>query len=142
LFDVSANGGRVRFTRNLGNIVMDLDGVEHLEVKALGSADGVTVNDLAGTDLTQVNIDLAGTLGGNAGDAQADVITVNGTAAADTINIGVSGGAVEVSGLTALVRLTHSEAASDTLIVNGLGGVDTITIGPEVSTLIGVTANQ
>ena len=27
-FDVSANGGRVRFTRNIGNIVMDLNDVE------------------------------------------------------------------------------------------------------------------
>ena len=28
IFDASANGGRLRFTRNLGNIVMDTDGVE------------------------------------------------------------------------------------------------------------------
>src|SRR4030095_1770619 len=27
IFDVSPNGGRVRFTRNVANIVMDLDGV-------------------------------------------------------------------------------------------------------------------
>ena len=79
IFDVSANGARVRFTRNLGNIVMDLDDVETLELNVLGSTDTVTVNDLTGTDLTSVNVDLAGTLGGTAGDAAADTIIVNGT---------------------------------------------------------------
>ena len=52
IFDVSANGGRVRFTRNIGNIVMDLNDVERIDLNALGGADTVTVNDLSGTDLT------------------------------------------------------------------------------------------
>ena len=45
-FDVSANGRRVRFTRDVGNITMDLDGVEEIDLNALGGADTVTVNDL------------------------------------------------------------------------------------------------
>ena len=48
--DVSANGGRVRFTRDIANIVMDLNDVERIDVKALGGADTITVNDLSGTD--------------------------------------------------------------------------------------------
>ena len=51
IFAASANGGRVLFTRNLGNIVMDLDGVETIELNALGGTDTLTVNDLAGTDV-------------------------------------------------------------------------------------------
>src|SRR5690606_19518541 len=42
--DVSANGSRVRFTRNVGNIVMDLDDVEAVEVRMLGGADVFIVN--------------------------------------------------------------------------------------------------
>ena len=38
---------RVRFTRNLGTIVMDLDDVENLDLNALGGTDTFTVNDLA-----------------------------------------------------------------------------------------------
>ena len=53
--DVSANGGRVRFTRDVGNIVMDLNDVESIDVKALGGADNLTVNDLSGTDVTNVS---------------------------------------------------------------------------------------
>ena len=52
--DVSANGGRVRFTRDVANIVMDLNDVETIVVNALGGADTITVNDLSGTDLTNV----------------------------------------------------------------------------------------
>src|SRR5262249_29962892 len=86
IFDVSANGQRVRFTRNVGNIVMDLNDVERIDLNALGGADTITVNDLTGTDVLQVNIHLEGTP--NGGDGQADTGIVNGTAGDD-----VGGGA-------------------------------------------------
>ena len=47
-FDVSANGQRVRFFRNIGNITMDTAGVENIDVNALGGADNVVVNDTTG----------------------------------------------------------------------------------------------
>ena len=56
--ETSANGGRVRFTRDIANIVMDLDDVETINANALGGADTLTVNDLSGTDLTRVDADL------------------------------------------------------------------------------------
>ena len=57
--DVSANGGRVRFTRDVAAITMDLNDVESIDVKALGGADNLVVNDVSGTDLTNVSADLA-----------------------------------------------------------------------------------
>ena len=86
-FDVSANGERVRFTRDVGNIVMDLNDVERIDVNALGGTDTVTVNDLSGTDVTEVKINLAGTLGGTTGDGQADTVIVNGRNAGDIVNV-------------------------------------------------------
>src|SRR4029078_8235522 len=50
--EASANGQRVRFTRDIGNIVMDLNDVETINVKALGGVDAVTVDDLTGTAVT------------------------------------------------------------------------------------------
>jgi Ca2+-binding RTX toxin-like protein len=141
-FDVSANGARVRFTRSIGTVTMDFDDIENLDLNALGAVDTFTINDLTGTDLTTINADLASTIGGSGGDAAADLITVFGTASPDAISVSANAGAVEVTGLFALVRIRHPEAANDNLIVNGLGGVDTFTIGPGVNTLIGVTANQ
>ena len=64
---------------------MDLNGVERIQLTALGGADTITVNDLAMTDVTQVDIDLAGTPGSGTGDGQADTVIVNGTAGGDQI---------------------------------------------------------
>ena len=58
VFAASANGGRLLFTRNLGNISMDIDDVESLALNALGGADSLSLGDFAGTDVTSVDIDL------------------------------------------------------------------------------------
>ena len=63
---VSANGQRVRFTRDVGAVTMDLNGVEGIDFNALGGADAITVNDLTGTGLTQLNLDLASPPGNGA----------------------------------------------------------------------------
>src|SRR5205085_1077107 len=83
--DISANGSRVRFTRDVANITMDLNGVERIDFNALGGADRITVGDLTGTDLTQVNLNLSAT--GGAGDGAADTVVVNGTKGADSIQV-------------------------------------------------------
>jgi Ca2+-binding RTX toxin-like protein len=59
-FDVSANGGRVRFFRNVASITMDLNDVERIATNALGGADNMVVNDLSGTDVTAVATDVSG----------------------------------------------------------------------------------
>jgi Ca2+-binding RTX toxin-like protein len=127
LFEVSANGERVRFTRNIGNIVMDLNDIESLDLNTLGGTDTVTVNDLTGTDLIEVNVDLAGTIGGTVGDTLADVIIVNGTNGDDIIDIVGAGTSVSVLGLPARVNIANSEGANDELVVNALGGKDGVT---------------
>jgi hypothetical protein len=60
-------------------VTMDTHGVERVDFNALGGADVVTVNDLRGTDVSDVNVDLAGALGGVSGDNAADRVIVNGT---------------------------------------------------------------
>jgi len=127
VFTVSANGGRVLFSRNLGNIVMDLDGVEAVDLNTLGNTDTTTVNDLSGTDLVKVNINLAGTIGGTVGDAAADVVIVNGTNGNDVIDIFGAGTTAVVVGLATQVTITNSEGANDALVINALGGNDGVT---------------
>ena len=63
--DLSANGSRLRLFRDVANITMDTNGVEQVDLNALGGADTVTVNDLTGTDVDKVNVDL-GAAGGTA----------------------------------------------------------------------------
>ena len=87
IFEASANGGRVRFTRNVGAIVMDLNDIEAVDVNALGGTDTTIVNDLSGTDVVELNGSLAGAVGGTAGDAAADVVIVNGTNGDDIVDV-------------------------------------------------------
>ena len=122
IFTVSANGGRAAFTRNVGNIVMDLDGVERIELNALGGIDTITINDVTGTDLTQHIINLSGTLGGTAGDGAVDSVTVN----AGTGNNLVS---ISSTAVAAAIMVTGREAVIDSVRIFGMSGNDTIVAG-------------
>ena len=124
--DLSANGHRLRFFRQPGNITMDTAGVERVDFNALGGAVAVTVNDLTGTGVGNVNLDLAGTLAGVVGDGQADRVVVNGTNGDDTIDVSGNAGDVEVGGLAATIGILHSDAANDRLDVHTLAGTDTV----------------
>ena len=56
------------------------------QLTALGGADNIVVNDLTKTDVTQVDIDLAGVPGSGVGDGQPDTVTVNATSRNDLIS--------------------------------------------------------
>lgn len=124
--DISANGERATFFRNPGNVTMDLDDVERIEFAALGGQDKIVVNDLSGTGVSQVAIDLAGVLGGGAGDGQADQVTINGTAQDDIVQVTLSGISTVVDGLAAQVSIDHFEAANDLLVINAGAGDDVL----------------
>src|SRR5207245_8308018 len=123
---LSANGSRLKFFRTQGNITMDTAGVERVDFNALGGADLVTINDLSGTDVSSVNVDLAGTLGGATGDGQADRVVVNATAGDDTIKVSGDATQVTAKGLAPAVAILHPEAANDRLEINTLAGTDTV----------------
>jgi hypothetical protein len=108
---------------------MDTAGVERVDFNALGGADLVTVNDLSGTDVTDVRVDLAASLGGATGDGQADRLVVNATDGEDAINVQGDTGGVKVSGLSATVAVLHSEVANDRLEINTLDGRDSVDSG-------------
>ena len=134
----SAFFGRVEFTRSPGAIVMDLNDVEAIDVRALGGADSVTVTDLSGTDVRRVDVDLAAALGGSTADTAADIVTVAGTKNDDSIAVGATGSTVDVSGLSALVRVTHANPADDTLVIDGVTGNDVVSVDPAAEALIKV----
>jgi Ca2+-binding RTX toxin-like protein len=139
--NLSANGSRVRLTRDVGNVVMDLNGVERVDVNALGGADTITVNDLTGTAVTAVNLDLASPPGSGTGDGQADSVIVNGTTGADKIVVAGSASGITVSGLAASVHISGNEASSDQLTVNALAGDDTIDASALQANAIALTLN-
>src|SRR5262249_29377689 len=124
--DLSANGNRLRLTGAIGNVTMDVNGVEQVNLTARGGADIITVHDLSGTDVTQVNIDLSCGDGSGTGDGAVDTITVEGTNGDDAIVVTGDATGVSVVGLAARVNVTGAEAANDGLIVQALAGDDVI----------------
>ena len=125
--NISANGSRTLLTRDVGNVIMDLNDIEHIQLNMLGGPDTVTVNDLSGTDVNQVAIDLSAVpAGSGTGDGAADTVITNGTGNDDKINVVTSGSSIVVKGLAAQVTVTGAESLNDTLVVNGGAGNDTI----------------
>jgi hypothetical protein len=121
--DISANGGRVRLTRDVGNVTMDINGVENINVAALGGTDTITVHDLHGTGVGKVNIDL-GALGGGS-DGQADTVNIDAKPG-DTIKITERNGVITVSGLGSDVTISNFDPNNDRIVINGLGSTDVV----------------
>src|SRR5262245_29392315 len=123
IFAASSNGGRLLFTRNVGNIVMDCNGIEILTLNMLGGIDTATINDLAATDVTNVNLDLG--VNGT-GDNSADAVTIIGTVGVDVMSVSGSGGSVTVAAPAVTIALTNAETANDTLTINTSTGDDIV----------------
>jgi Ca2+-binding RTX toxin-like protein len=116
---------RVLFHRDVANITMDLGGIERTDFNALGGVDMIIVQDLTGTDLRQVDIDLAGTLGGSAADGTFDRVMVYGTAGGDAALVTPTGAAVDLTGLHTTVHTANPDP-TDVLWVDGGEGDDAL----------------
>ena len=132
--DVSANGQRVRLHRDVASITMDLNGIEALAIRALGSADQITLGDLTGTDVNTAAVDL-GAFDGT-GDGAADTVIQNGTDKADRVQVTRTDTGVSVNGVVPDTTITGGEPANDRLLLHTLGGNDTVTIGSGVGDVI------
>ena len=127
-FIIAPNGGRAALFRDVGAVFLDIDDGERLQVRALGGADSIVVNDLIGTNVKEVAIDLAAAAGGTLADSKVDVVTVGGLATDDFIDVTWTGGKVVASGLTASVSVAHA-GATDILAISGGDGSDVINAG-------------
>lgn len=130
-FAVSRTGrGQSLFTRDLGNIRMDLKSVEAIDLTAMGGADSLDVADLTGSGVRAVVANLSVVPGTPDPDRAVDTVTVAGSDRADVVRISgtpsskVGSGTVTVRGLSAEIRLSRVEP-TDRLTINGGAGDDT-----------------
>lgn len=116
-FNFSAKpGGGALFTRDIGNIVMDLTGVEKVTLNALGGADNVHIHDPSGSGVTEFDVNL----GVNGiGDGAADTVFIDDND--DGVHVVNNGhGDITITGVSgATVHITGFEAANDQLVING-----------------------
>ena len=138
-FDVSATGSRIRLTRDISGVSLDLSGVERYDVMPAGGKDVMHVHDLSGTDADVVGWELAPFRGTTASDKQPDRVVVDGTFGADAVSVTSGGQEVRVAGLAATVTTTRSDPTLDTLHVDTKAGSDTVTAAAGVQSLIGFT---
>jgi Ca2+-binding RTX toxin-like protein len=120
-FSLQASGNRVLLNRNVGNIVMDQDNIERVEIAALGGADNVQIGDLRGTDVREVSVNFAGAAGGTAGDGVIDTAAVTGSSRSEFINVNNIGDDLLVHGLAAQSRLSNLDATDSVTVDGGLG---------------------
>jgi Ca2+-binding RTX toxin-like protein len=127
------NGKRAVFTRNIANVTTDMGGIEQFALRLLGGEDFFTADDMVGTPLRDVRVDLGDFAG--AGDAAVDTVAVNGTNRADHVDVTTANGQVDVTGLREAVHITGAEQ-QDRLDVFTIGGTDTVNVAPEVNAVM------
>ena len=135
---LTANGQSAVFLRSLGSIRMDLVGVERLDLAALGGTDNVTVGDLSGTDVDEADIDLGAADG--SGDHKTDAVVVDGTDAADGVDVTASGSTVDVNGLRTVTRISGGET-TDHLEVDAAGGNDRVDVSDAARALLAIAVD-
>jgi Ca2+-binding RTX toxin-like protein len=127
VFAVTADGTGFDFTRDVGNIVMDVETVETLTVNGLAGNDSATVNDLTGVaDLTAISLVM--------GDGD-DTVTAAAQANA-AIALVIDGGAGN-DNLTGSPGVDTINGGADNDTIVGLGGVDVIDGGDGNDTITG-----
>jgi Ca2+-binding RTX toxin-like protein len=133
VMDASALDDGLIFTRDVGNIRMDTERLEQLDVNALGGADTVAVGDLSGTTVEIVALDLAAVRGTPGADGVADHVVVRGTPGDDIVTAFGAAGAARIDHLPWSIDIVNSEPL-DLLTIDGNGGDDTIDtagLGPD-----------
>jgi hypothetical protein len=109
---ISAN----ELTRTQGTITMGLNSVERIELNALGGKDNITINDndLTGTDVKEVAIDLGA-------DTSADTVSIETNGQAFTVSPDINGMfTVSGPGLASTVTISNFDVNDgDTLVING-----------------------
>jgi Ca2+-binding RTX toxin-like protein len=123
VIEISANGARTKIHRDVGDVTLDLNDVERIDIRARGGADIIRVQDLTGTDVKQVAIDLAGAVSGTP-DGGNDSVEVYGTNGNDIVTVASAGSKVTVTGLAAQVTISNPD--SDWLVIKTGKGNDII----------------
>jgi Ca2+-binding RTX toxin-like protein len=136
---LEANGARAVLTRNVGNVRMDTDGVETLNVTMLDGFDNFSIGDfMFNTAMKRANVDMSGPAGGP--DAQTDSVNLVGTPDVDHVTVGATGGRIDVAGVPVATSITGSKIP-DQLQVTAEGPGDTIVVDPAVDALISMLIN-
>jgi Ca2+-binding RTX toxin-like protein len=129
--DANANGSGATFNRTGGTI--DLTSVERIQFDAQGKTPNtITINDLTGTGVQQVAIDLGSGAPDDTVNGVADTVNIKSTNG-QPITVSDHKGVVTVTGPASTVTISNFETI-DHLLINGqpvtIGDGQSVTLGP------------
>ena len=124
---VSIQGGLLRLVDwiSIGGPIVTLNDIERLEITPLGGADNIFIYDTNGSDLQQVAIDLASTVGGKTADTKSDYVWLQGGLGDNEIAVTMTGSKITVDGLPVAATVDHV-GKTDILEIDGGFGNDII----------------
>ena len=99
---ISRDGGRVRFDEDIGTDLLDMAGVERIDIVTGGLGGGVSIGNLESTGVIRVRVDAAASLVVE-GERQTNLF-VAATAGNDTIVLTTAGNDVTIGGLPWLIE--------------------------------------
>lgn len=137
---LAATGPRAVLTRDIGEIRMHLGTLERVDVESLGGQDDLAVDDLTGTDVQEVRLDLEAVKDGGAPDSAADRVVLDGTSGDDIATVLGKPGNLVVLGLPVPVTIQHTDATLDAVRVNTRKGNDRIEAGGLSGNAVQLTA--
>jgi len=120
----SSNGTSGILSSDVGGGSVSMHGVETVNFQAQNGSDTITINDMTGSGVQQINLDLSSRPAGT--DSQHDTIVINGTSGADNISLSLVGDTLTIEGLASKIVIQHYNQ-NDVLEIHGLGGDDVIT---------------
>jgi Ca2+-binding RTX toxin-like protein len=100
---------------------LEVTNVERLEIRALGGADSVRLDQFAGTGLTTVVVDLAATAGGKTADTKVDTVSIGAHSTDDAYTVAMLGTKIAIGGLGADVTIASAGITDILSITGGLG---------------------
>ena len=120
IFDAAA-GVLVQRVVGLDIAALEVTNVERLELRTLGGADSVRLDQLAGTGLTTVVVDLAATAGGKTADAKVDTVSIGAHSTDDAYTVSMLGAKIVIGGLGGDVSIASAGSTDILSITGGLG---------------------
>lgn len=136
-FGFTPNGGGAVLTRDLGNIRMDMDRVDEVDLATLGGTDHVNIGDLSHTSLRTVQLDLSAA---GAADGVLDTVSIDGTDQPDHVAVDAHDSAVNVTGLHTEVQITGADSRDQLNLGTGAGN-DAVTVTDAAASAFGVSVD-
>jgi hypothetical protein len=125
-YSVDPVGGRARVAVN--SEVIDLGGLERLDILPAAGADQMHVGDMSGTAVDHVDFPLTLARGTTTRDGGADSVRVDGTNGNDAISVISGGPTVRTTGLAATTTVSFGDKTQDRLHVDTKLGNDLVSV--------------